>query len=77
MMLFLDGGELKKEDVLKGLAEGIRTCSIYPVFVASAIQNLGVAQLMDALVDYMPAADKAPVSYTHLDVYKRQRYRIR
>ena len=60
MMLFLDGGELKKEDVLKGLAEGIRTCSIYPVFVASAVQNLGVAQLMDALVDYMPAADKAP-----------------
>ena len=60
MMMYLEGEELTKEQIIGGLHDGIADASVIPVFVASALQNLGVVSLMDALLAYMPTADKAP-----------------
>ena len=58
MMKYLEGEELTKEEIVNGLHGGIADASVIPVFVASALQNLGVVSLMNALIDYLPAADK-------------------
>ncbi len=59
MEKFFDGQELSKDDVLKGLKMGIASGAIVPAFATSAVQNLGVNTLMDALSDLMPAAINA------------------
>lgn len=59
MEKFFEGEELSKEDILKGLAEGILQTDVLPVFCASASENIGVVALVDALDAYMPTADKA------------------
>jgi len=58
MEKFFEGEELSKEDILKGLLEGIAQCDVVPVFAASALQNLGVRELADALATYLPPAAK-------------------
>lgn len=59
MEKFFEGEDLTKDDIMKGLAEGILATDIIPVFVAAAQPNLGVCTLMDALVSYMPSAAEA------------------
>ncbi|MBQ9941728.1 MAG: elongation factor G [Christensenellaceae bacterium] len=56
MEKFFEGEELSKEDILKGLLEGINACDVIPVFAASAVKNLGIRELADALATYLPAA---------------------
>ena len=51
---------LDKEDILAGLRTGILHGDIIPVFAASALQNAGVKELMDALAVYLPAAAEMP-----------------
>ena len=60
---YFGGEDLSKDDILKGIKLGIQNVSIIPVFVVSALQNLGVTQLADAIIAYMPsAADIAAVT---------------
>ena len=58
MEKYFGGEELSKDDILKGVALGIAGVTIVLVFVVSALLNLGVAQLADALVSYFPSADQ-------------------
>jgi elongation factor G len=61
MEKFFGGEEFTAEDVRKGLRVGIADGSIVPVFCGSAINNQGVQQLMDAVVQFLPAPDDRPV----------------
>ncbi|MBR3843535.1 MAG: elongation factor G [Christensenellaceae bacterium] len=67
MEKFFEGEELSKEDILGGLQIGIEAGDVVPVFCISALQNLGVKELTEALVAYMPAADKAIVPHAVAD----------
>ncbi|MEG2361407.1 MAG: GTP-binding protein, partial [Christensenella sp.] len=58
MEKFFDGQELSAEDILNGLRAGIRQGSIAPVFVSSAVLNLGVKTLMDEIIALMPNASE-------------------
>ncbi|MEG2574607.1 MAG: elongation factor G [Christensenella sp.] len=58
MEKFFDGQELSAEDILNGLRVGIRQGSIAPVFVSSAVLNLGVKTLMDEIIALMPNASE-------------------
>ena len=60
MEKFFEGEDLSKEDILKGIKIGIQSADLIPVFVCSAVQNLGVRELADALTTYMPSADAFP-----------------
>lgn len=60
MEKFFEGEQLGKEDILAGLRLGILHGEIIPVFAASALQNAGVRELLDALALYMPAAADMP-----------------
>lgn len=53
---FFDG-KLTQEDIVVGLAKGIKTGTILPVLCGSAFKNIGATTLMDALAKYAPAPD--------------------
>jgi elongation factor G len=50
MERYLEGGELKPEEVSKALGEGAAAGKLTPVFAGSATNNIGVKQLMDHFV---------------------------
>ncbi len=52
---YLEGQELTPEDIQIGLKEGIHSCAVFPVVCGSAIKNIGMDLLMDALVDFLPS----------------------
>jgi len=63
IMKYLDGEELSSEEIARGLRAGIANYAIVPVFCGSAVNNLAVRPLMDALVAYLPSpAQRPPVS---------------
>ena len=61
IMKYLDGEELTDEEIVRGLRGGIIAGNIIPVFCGSAVNNLGVRPLMDALVAFMPSPLQTPV----------------
>jgi elongation factor G len=60
IMKYLDGEELTAEEIARGLRTGIAGGAIVPVFCGSAVNNVGVRTLMDALVAYLPSPDQRP-----------------
>ena len=51
---FFGGGEFTFEEMSHALGEGLRDCSICPVFCGSAYTSLGISLLLDAIVSYFP-----------------------
>lgn len=62
MMKYLDGGELTVEEIKKGLRVGTINNTIVPVTCGSSYKNKGVQELLDAIIDYMPA----PTDIAHI-----------
>ncbi|HIC89931.1 MAG TPA: elongation factor G, partial [Anaerolineae bacterium] len=52
---YLEGEELTTEEIQHGLATGVRTRSIIPVFCGSATHNIGVQALLSAILHYLPS----------------------
>ncbi|PYG87990.1 elongation factor G [Ruminiclostridium sufflavum DSM 19573] len=57
MEKFFNGEEYTQEELIKGIKAGIADRTITPVFCGSAFQNLGVRELMNAIVSYMPSPE--------------------
>ncbi len=47
--------EISVEELKAAMRKGVIACKLNPVFVGSAYKNKGVQELLDAVVDYMPA----------------------
>ena len=52
--------EISVEELKAALRKGVIACKINPVFVGSAYKNKGVQELLDAVVDYLPAPGDVP-----------------
>ncbi|RCX18937.1 elongation factor G [Anaerobacterium chartisolvens] len=62
MEKFFSGEEFTQEEILRALRAGIADGSVVPVFCGSALSNLGIQPLMEAIIQYMPSpADKPAV----------------
>ncbi len=62
---YLEEGELSAEDVAKGLAAAISFGGLLPVLCTSASKNIGFPQLLDEIVELLPApADAAAAKAT-------------
>jgi elongation factor G len=60
-MKYLEGDELTHEEIQFGLRRGTMAGKVAPLLCGSAFKNIGIAQLMDGIVDYLPSpADCAP-----------------
>jgi elongation factor G len=62
MEKFFGGEEFTYEELIKGVKLGIADGSIAPVFCGSAFMNLGVQELMNAIIDYFPSPDAVKIS---------------
>jgi elongation factor G len=61
MEKFFEAGTLTQEELLSGLKRGIAAGRVFPVLCASAISNIGIAPLLDALVSYVPSPAERPL----------------
>ena len=65
LMKYLEGEELDAKEIMRGLVAVFRSGSYIPVFVASGTGEIGIAPLLDAIVELMPSpADAPPVTAT-------------
>ena len=55
MMRYLDGEELSLEELLGVLRKAVCARALFPIIPGSGTLNIGVAQLMDMICDYMPS----------------------
>jgi len=55
MEKYLGGEELTVEEINKGLKQAVVESKIFPILTGSALLDIGVGQLMDAIGDYLPS----------------------
>ena len=61
VMKYLEGEELSEEEVRHGLHQGVKNCTITPVYCGSAVANIGLDRLLQALLRYVPAPGERTV----------------
>ena len=52
---YLEGEELTQEELTQGVKRAILSGDIVPVLVGSATMNLGVQELLDVVIEYLPS----------------------
>lgn len=57
---YLEGEELSAEEIQRGLVKAVHAGSFIPVFVAAAGAEIGLARLLDAIIDLMPSPAQLP-----------------
>lgn len=60
MELFFEKDSLDEDEMRKGIKEGLKQRSLFPVFCTSAKKNVGVDRLMEFIVNVVPAPDEMP-----------------
>ena len=55
MMTYLDGGEITVEALKKAIRTGVLQAEFFPVMCGTALGNMGIKLLLDAVIDYLPA----------------------
>lgn len=68
MMRYLDGEELTDEEIHTGLLKTVKSGRTIPVFAGSAVKDIGITELMDAIVEIFPS----PLNYVTVDGAKRK-----
>ncbi len=59
---YLDGKELAAEEITKALKSACASGKIIPVLCGSALQNIGIVPLLDAIVDLLPSPAEHPAA---------------
>jgi len=57
---YLGGEELSQPELSDGLRQTVITGKTIPVLVGSAIQNIGITPLLDAIYSYLPSPEEQP-----------------
>ncbi len=60
MMAYLEGEEIKDEDIKRAIRKGTLAVKMTPVTCGSSYKNKGVQLLLDAIVDYLPSPVDIP-----------------
>lgn len=60
MEKYLNGEEITIEEIKAGLRKATISGEIYPVLCGSALQNIGVQFVLDAVIDYLPCPLDVP-----------------
>ena len=55
MQQYLDGKEISIADLKKVIRKAVIANKIFPVYTGSALKNVGVQLILDAVVDYLPS----------------------
>jgi len=57
---YLESGSLTDEEIVRGLRGALRNHTAYPVFVTAATAEIGIAPLLDAIVNLLPSPAEVP-----------------
>ena len=60
LMKYLEGEALDAKEIMRGLVAVFRSGAYIPVFVSSATAEIGLAPLLQALIELMPSPAEAP-----------------
>ena len=60
MELFFSNDTLSEEEIRKGIAKGLLTRGMFPVFCISSKNNMGVDRLMEFIVSEAPSITDMP-----------------
>jgi len=55
LMKYLEGEELTAEEIILGFKKGVKAGKVFPVLAGSALNNIGIPLLLDAIVDFLPS----------------------
>jgi elongation factor G len=55
MEKYFEAGELSTEDLIAGLRKSILNRNLYPVFVSSALLNVGAQPILDGVINFFPS----------------------
>lgn len=58
---YLEGQELSQEELGEGLRQAVVAGKVVPILTGSALKNVGISLLMDAIQDYLPSAKERAV----------------
>lgn len=58
---YLEGEELSEAEVQGALRRGVARAELFPIFCGSAFRNLGVPQLLDGILRYVPSGGERSV----------------
>ena len=68
MNTYLDGGEVTVDMIKRAIRRGTLDVKFFPVMCGTALGNMGIKLLLDAVIDYLPApTDIASIEGTDLD----------
>jgi elongation factor G len=59
---YLGGEQLSLEELIKALRQGVIAGKIVPILAGSALQNVAVNRVLDAVFDYLPLSKEGKVS---------------
>ena len=62
---YLNGEEINLEDLKKALRKGVIINEIYPVLCGTALKNIGIQYVLDAVNDYLPSPLDLPEIEAH------------
>ncbi|MDD5338755.1 MAG: elongation factor G [Dehalococcoidales bacterium] len=65
---YLGGEQLSLEELTKALKQGVASGKIVPILAGSALQNIAVNRVLDAIFDYIPLAKEQKVSTDKGDI---------
>ncbi|TVR41589.1 MAG: elongation factor G [Planctomycetota bacterium] len=54
MEKYLENGDLTLEEIMQGIKSGVENYLFQPVLTGSALKNIGVQLMLDAVVDFLP-----------------------
>ena len=52
---YLEGGEISDDELYRCIKKAVKQRKVVPVFAGSALKNIAVNLLMDAVIDYLPS----------------------
>ncbi len=55
---YFNGEEFTKKEILSAVKKGIDECTMVPVLFGSALKNIGIKALVDAICEYFPAPNE-------------------
>ena len=64
MEKYLEGDveDLDEKEISEALAQGVSEAKVFPVFVGSALKNIGVKKFLNSVVEFFPAPDSKDYS---------------
>jgi len=62
LMKYLDGTELTSEEITRGLVTVVRNGTFIPIFVSAGSAEIGLALILDAIVNLMPSPAQVPLA---------------